>query len=249
MFKDSNGNLVAREQVIFPLVTVSEDGKVWNCVGTGFYIHSAGGFITAKHVFYKNDHTPLSTIYGVHSFADGRTALRPARHFTTHESADLAVGMLTEFRMFKGPSPTKAEKVCHVLSLRRREPGIGELITSDAFPSTRVKQTGETEYTMSFQIRQSKGKIIGYQERGNPFLTSRHYETNMSIIDGASGGPVFDDNAKVIGINSTGMDVMEGDEPYSRITPISFILDLVVPDPQGKITIRELIDNGLISFE
>ena len=66
----------------FPLVTASSDGTFWTCVGSGVYINPTGWFVTAKHIFEKNVGSLIPTHYGIHTFEDGRSALRVAKNST-----------------------------------------------------------------------------------------------------------------------------------------------------------------------
>lgn len=77
-------------------------------------------------------------------------------------------------------------------------------------------------------------------------VRNRCYQTTMTIEHGASGGPVLK-NDLVVGINSSGMDLPEGEIPISFITPIDLILDLSVPNGDQLISIKELVTNGSIN--
>ena len=101
------------------------------------------------------------------------------------------------------------------------------------------------EYEFTFSGKWATGEIIDFHEEGSPVVRNRCYQTTMLIEHGASGGPVLK-NDLVIGINSSGMEVMENEIPISFVTPIDLILDLSVPNGKGTITIKELVEGGSI---
>lgn len=82
-------------------------------------------------------------------------------------------------------------------------------------------------------------------------LPGNVYETSITIKGGASGGPVYDENGNVFGVNSTGIDGTN----ISYVSSIGDILDLAVCDlslsdgsRRATMTIRELIGHGAIQI-
>ncbi len=70
----------------------------------------------------------------------------------------------------------------------------------------------------------------------------------MLIKHGASGGPVLRGNT-IIGVNSTGFDIFQNEEPISFITPITQILELTLRDSDGeKTSVQELMDKGHMPY-
>lgn len=73
------------------------------------------------------------------------------------------------------------------------------------------------------------------------------YQTNMKILSGASGGPVFNSAGNVIGVNSTSFTV---DPPYtsfisSIVGAFNIIVEGVMPYAyKEKWTIEELCNLG-----
>jgi hypothetical protein len=243
MFKNSLGTQTLIEEPIFPLVSYNPDTNIWKCVGTGFFIQGLGGFVTAKHVFLDNSGQPLPTLYGVQTTATNERHLRPIKHVVTHPNADICIGMLGKRRLRGGVNVDP--EIATAFSLKFQRLDNGDKVKSYAFPLTEKDslETGEFEFT--FQGKWAVGEIVDFHEKGSPVVRNRCYQTTMNIEHGASGGPVLR-NDLVIGINSSGMEVMENETPISFVTPIDLILDLSVPNGQDLITVKELVDNGSI---
>jgi len=85
------------------------------------------------------------------------------------------------------------------------------------------------------------------------FFKGTCIQTNMQIKGGASGGPVFNDEGYVIGINSTGFEMTDSEEPISFVTPIQKVFDIEYPlnTDEGIRSVKfiELESFGLIEFE
>ncbi|GEP93712.1 Trypsin-like peptidase domain-containing protein [Chitinophaga terrae (ex Kim and Jung 2007)] len=242
MFKNSEGKLVSREASIFPLITFDPQKKDFRCLGTGFFIHPYGGFVTAKHVFIKPDGTHQPTLYGVQSLEDGTRIVRELKHLVVHPNADIAIGFLGDAKnndaFNKNPVPASA------FQLSFASPNIGDEILTYAYPLTQSEWLDDDNKQFTFQGRESAGKVEEYHKDGFLSLKNACYQTSMRIDGGASGGPVMK-GAYVIGVNSTGMDF--GDDAISCITPVSFLQDLAVPSGDRLVSIPELINAGFIS--
>jgi hypothetical protein len=68
----------------------------------------------------------------------------------------------------------------------------------------------------------------------------------MAIDSGSSGGPVFNNEGYVVGINSGSFDLDGMEDPISFVTPLDFILDLRLTDGDKMISIRDAIERGAI---
>jgi len=241
MFKNSEGRVVPREASIFPLITFDPTSRVFNCLGTGFFVTPFGGFVTAKHVFFKNDGTHQPTLYGVQSLEDGTRVVRRLKHLVVHPDADIAIGMLgnaTNNDAFnRNPAPASAFR----LSFQPLE--IGDEISTYAFPNTQSEWLDNDNQQFTFQGVWSSGVVEDYHCDGMGLLRNACYQTTMRLDGGASGGPVLR-NATVVAVNSTGMDL--GDAAISGVTPVTYLRDLSVPSGNGNISISELIAAGYI---
>ncbi|SFW82754.1 S1 family peptidase [Chitinophaga sancti] len=242
MFKNSEGKLVPKEASIFPLITFDPKSKVFNCVGTGFFITPFGGFVTAKHVFFKNDGTHRPTLYGVQSLEDGTRVVRTLKHLVVHPNADIAIGMLGDAKNNDrfNQNPVPASAFC--LSFQPLQ--TGDAISTYAFPNTQNEWLDDDHQQFTFQGVWSSGIVEDFHPNGMGLLRNACYQTTMKIDGGASGGPVLH-NATVVAVNSTGMDL--GDVAISSLTPVTFLKDLSVPSENGNIPIPDLIAGGYIT--
>jgi len=244
MFRNSEGQEVNPEECIFPLVTYIPNRNIWRCLGTAFFITPNGGFVTAKHVFFDNDRNYYPTLYGVQTTHNGEHHLRILRHLVLHENADIGVGMLGARRV---PVEQNIQpEITPYFQLDFGRPANGDTIRTFAFPLTEREDLGNGQVEFEFFGTWSPGNITGYHPEGSLMVRNECYQTSMQIDFGASGGPVLK-NDLVIAINSSAGNVPEGAEPESYISPIDLILDLQVPNGDGRISIRELVHKGNIS--
>lgn len=122
----------------------------------------------------------------------------------------------------------------------------GDSVRTYAFPLTEKQDLEDGQVKFTFSGKWATGSVVDFHEEGSPIIKNRYYQTTMAIEHGASGGPVLKNNL-VVGINSSGMNLPEGETVISFITPIDLILDLSVPIGDKLITIKELVANGSIS--
>jgi len=246
MFKNSLGTKTLAEELIFPLVSFNPDSNIWKCVGTGFFIQGYGGFVTAKHVFFDNTGEPLPTMFGIQSTSSNELHVRPVENLALHIHADIGVGMLGKRRMKGKINIEPVIAPSFTLNFHRQKNG--DNVRTFAFPLTETQTFENGEFEFTFIGKWSVGQIVDFHEEGSPMVRNRCYQTNMDIEHGASGGPVLN-NDLVIGINSSGMEVMESESPISFVTPIDLILDLSVPYGKDSISIKELTKNGSIHIK
>lgn len=241
-FKDNFGVVHDADELVFPILYLNEKTDKFHVIGTGYFIHPNGGFITAKHVLFDNDGKELRPCYAVQTLKEGRRIVREIVKIFPHETADITVGML-KGQLKKNDKPHLV--VSFPISLN--PPNIGNKIKTYAFNKSEVKYEDGTQVGI-FKGSWSVGEIQQLIKAGDHFrLKSDCYETSMHIAARASGGPVII-GTRIIGVNSSGWDLDNGDA-LSYITPISEIFDLVVSNSDGKEwTIRELMQSGFIPF-
>lgn len=244
MFKNSLGSETYQEEPIFPLVTYNSDKNIWRCVGTGFFIQGYGGFATAKHVFFDNDGKHLPTLYAVQTTSKMERHIRLLKHFVVHPEADIAVGFLGKRRLEGGVDVTPEIATSFMLNFEKLN--IEDSVRTYAFPLTQTENLEDGEFEFTFEGKWATGKIVDFHEDGSPLVRNKCYQTTMIIEHGASGGPVLKNNL-VVGINSSGMTLPEGEVPVSFFTPIDLILDLSVPNDNKLISIKDLVANGSIA--
>lgn len=229
---------LGRESV-FPIFE-KKDG-ILEYSATGFFVGSQGMFVTAKHVVtdkYGNFITPL---YAAH--INGKDVIIReilSSNVVMHPKSDIVIGG------FPPMSKNGEELKNNSLEMVARKIDIGESITTFAYPKSKKIENSDTIIKI---VPEFYGGII---EEYHPFRDlvlqpGESYRTDMLILSGASGGPVFDKSGRVVGVNSTSYGVPESAEekPISYITPILELLGLEVPSQRyGKITIEELFQKS-----
>lgn len=229
------------EESIFPLITYNPKTNIWKCLGTGFFINPYGGFVTAKHVAFENENSYEPTLYAIQTTKKQERHLRPIAYYRMHRNADIVVGYLGKRRLSDGSNVEP--EIAPAFQLNLKPLSEGDEVRTFAFPLSEAAEIESGTFELSFKGTWSAGKIIELMDR-SPLVNNKCYHTNMKIEGGASGGPVLKNNV-VIGINSSGFDITDGD-PISFVTPIDLILSLKVPDNREEITIHELVKKGHI---
>lgn len=236
MFKDNFGNDVYAIQLTFPILRKKPD-ETFTTVGTGFFIHPAGGFVTAKHCLFKGEKYD-DQCYGVHSISANEHFIRKIQYFEAHPIADIGVGML---RGQLKDRLTGETKLMPSFPIAAQAINIADDISTLAFPRMTIDQN----QVGTFPCDKFTGKITEHLPDGTSHLKDECYATNMHIPTMASGGPTLRGNT-IIGVNSTAMSLTEDDDdPISFITPISKVFEIVLKDSDGnETTIQELINSG-----
>lgn len=241
-FRDNYGVLHDYEELIFPIIYKNIKTGVYHAIGTGYFIHANGGFITAKHVLYHQEKL-LKPCYAIQTLDDKTRFIREIVAFFPHPKADIGVGML-KGQIKKGTQPHYVA----AFSISLSPPKVGDKISTYAFPKSEVVIKNNSQ-TGVFRGTWSSGEIKRFIPAGeHHLLETDSFETSMHIAARASGGPVLR-GAYIIGVNSTGWDIEEGQEPVSNITPVHEILDLIIKNSDGsETTVRNLMEDGDISF-
>ena len=168
--------------------------------------------------------------------------------FVSHGLADVAVGVCAPMKHKITGEPLFNK----VLTLSMSLPRIGENVWTYAYPGTTVKQGENAEITCHAKFY--AGHVQEYHPNGRDkvILPFPCFRTSIVLHGGASGGPVFGENKKVIGINSTGFD---GDADISYISRIQDTLDLSIRDvvmpgeaEPSNVSLRDLIAINHVSI-
>lgn len=210
---NKDGTICSPDESTFPILKQLEN-DCWQLIGTGFFITKNGIFLTAKHVLQdvlnanKQTHPIVAFLFP----SQGIYQIRPILKGFLNVEGDVAAGIIQN----KDPSGKLLYNPFYGLSCK--EMRAGDKIVTCAYPET--KHSG---FDITFRIKFYNGEIQEYlsQGRDNVMLPNPCYHTSINILGGASGGPVFNSDGHVIGINSTGFS--SGDLDHS---PISFISDI-----------------------
>lgn len=242
-FKDNYGRIHQYDELIFPIIYHNQKTDKYHAIGTGYFFHANGGFITAKHVLFDNGKL-LSPCYAIQTLDTGERIKREIRIFFPHADADIGVGML------RGQLYKHGKEHLHVsLAISLTPPNIGDKISTYAFPKSEII-IEKDEQVGVFQGTWSNGEIRKLVKSGDHhLLKTDSFETTMHIAGRASGGPVLR-GVQVIGVNSSGWDFLEGQEPVSNITPVHEVLDMMLTDSDGNETsVRKLMESGHVQFQ
>ncbi len=244
---DGNKNIINPSHAIFPIIKHDRNGFIC-LIGTGFFIAENGLFLTAKHVLMDvlDDNGNQTHAISLVQFLEGSYVIRPILKCSSHEVADISVGISAPMASSNGK--TLKNKL---IKLTSNIGEVGKGVFTYAYPKTVIKHSAKQ--TLHFNVDYYKGFIQKDYPNGRDkiLLPGACFQTSMYIHGGASGGPVFNDEGVVCGVNSTGYE----NEPLSFITPINTIVNLVLNDvgtpnnSTGQISIQELINDKFILYD
>ncbi|MDH0123313.1 serine protease [Brucella intermedia] len=238
------------KQAIAPIFAVSKDSnREWQFLGTGFFI-AQGLLVTARHVFegiyeewgedgFRNQ---INDPYIIHNVSGNNAIIRPIISTSTSVHTDTIVAQV-------GTIPNQIN-AC--LPLKRDKPKPGDLAFTYAYPNTKVFD-GPDGRDVVMEPSFYRGNVIEYfpKKRDSTFIKWPSFQVDFYMHPGASGGPVFDKDGKVFGINCASM---EPDRNIAYVTSIDSVKDASVHHAkfEGKfyenLPLRTLIKAGVIKF-
>ena len=217
-------------RAVCPIVKVSKS-EVMELCGTGFFVAPGGVFATAKHVFEIHV-LPDDEFEVIQECADGALVRRPIQRgdIVTHEACDAAVLKLEPLNAEDAPcdDPPWVE-------VMRLDPEPEELVGSFVFshtivhdPETMMFEDGEDlAQRIQYRSHWEVGLAIETHADGHRLVKGRCHETSVFLEGRASGGPLFNSNGFVVGVNSTGVAEKRG-APNSIATSIIAVDELLV---------------------
>ncbi|OED38849.1 hypothetical protein AB834_00515 [PVC group bacterium (ex Bugula neritina AB1)] len=237
-------------EAIFPFLTGNEtDG--FKFLATGSFIHPYGGFVTAAHVLLEKDGSLVDPLIAVHLDINGNPLVRhfTKENFSIDKKADIAFGLLGHPVNIE--SKARVENPYFIMSASKIL--VSDPIKTGAYPLSNIEKIDDQQIG-EFKLDWFDGVITEAHPNGRDktLLPGACYRTDMHIMSGASGGPVFNKDGLLIGVNSTGIDFTSEDEnpPLSYITPIDEIFGLAVRTESGGIkTILELCNEGYLKLQ
>jgi len=161
------------------------------------------------------------------------------RNLLLHDKADIALGFL------EIPPGKKGGKLFEPkgLYLSLVIPGEGEEVSTCAYSDNPNSPHTYDKLKLGPLIKRAFGVVRKYYPEGRDayLLPGPCVETSMTLKAGLSGGPVFNKNGYIIGVNSTSFTGLEKDISY--FTPISPILTLPFAiEEEGKLINTTLLD-------
>ena len=227
-------------QAIFPILSKDENGYFF--IGTGFFINELGWFITAKHVAIDNE-KPINPFIVIQVVNEEEFQPRIVKGFWYHETADVIVGKLLPMKTKEGNDLTNPALILKTSLIKNQK----EIFTY-AYPDSKIDTPEGRFQKGQFAPKYYYGKIQSISNRNDAFFKGICIQSNMLVKGGASGGPVFNNNGYVVGINTSGYALIEGQEPISFTTPIQDAFDVEVPFSDGgevkKVPLKALIELG-----
>jgi len=229
LFKCTTGNdeVTSPSDAVFPIVKQCVDTGKLDFVGTGFFIGAEGLFLTASHVLkdvFDNKGRARREAIGVMQKTPNNTFI--PRHVVrsfSFEFSDISIGVLAAA---KNNHTGDSIRNC-VLNLKEKEPEVGELVFTYAFPDTFVlnKLQDAPKNTLNMRSNYYEGHIVEFfpYGRDRAMLPNPCWRTSMYVHGGASGGPVMTSDGKVVGINSSSLF---GEPNVSYVSTIRHALDI-----------------------
>jgi hypothetical protein len=223
------------QKSVVPIFKFSKSGTI-ELIGTGFFVAVNGIMATAKHVFEGND-IQQSDKFEILQECGNEIYKRPIKNIIGHPSKDLAITQLDN------PHDSCSDCSNHpIVSIMELPPEKNEVVASFSFSHTVVHEPEPYKFSdgkaLAQLVRYRSHWEIGLAEDFYPdglmFVEGPCFTTSIFVEGRGSGGPVFNSNGFVIGLNSTGFAQDEG-LPHSTASCICSILDLKI----GNQTIRE----------
>lgn len=240
---NKDGTICSPSESTFPILKQLENDN-WQLIGTGFFIAKNGIFLTAKHVLRdvlddKNKQTQPIVVFLFPS--QGVYQVRRILKGFLNVPGDMAAGVIENTSL----SGELLYNPFYTLSYKKMEPG--DKVVTCAYP-----ETIHAGPDITFRIKFYSGEIQEYLPQGrDKMLPNSCYHTTINILGGASGGPVFNSEGRVIGINSTGFTCSDDQLPISFISDIKDCINIILEDitlPCGnyiqKCTIKDLCESG-----
>ena len=200
-------------------------------IGTGAYITRYGFFITAKHVLEElvdASGAALAASYVMHFPDERQIHLRQIIRAFLLRAADVAIGYADNYETKYPNAPLMNLRYSLTLDV----PRAGSRLVTYVYPENRVLNFDPNGEPPTLSSDFYEGDFLRHvEDSDNPWLPYPHFETSIAIRSGASGGPVFDERGRIVGIASRGWDFRgaehEGNE-LSSIIPVASLLSCEV---------------------
>lgn len=134
-------------------------------------------------------------------------------------------------------------------------PKVGDRIVAFGFPKSKVNIRKDHAGTSHIEVNDEPSVSVGeikevYPERRDSFmLTFPCVRTNARLEGGMSGGPVFNDEGKLVGVVCAGTDVQEGEEPISYVALLWPLMSTLIVDKGVKYPLLDLAKKSIVKAE
>ncbi len=202
-----------KTDAVFPIISKNNNGEV-TVLGTGFFISRTGIFVTARHVFENMPEDEI--IYLIQLVGAKEIIERPIITKWMSLKSDICIGLA---------APMQDDSGNHLLNTRCRlstkKPVINDSVYTYSFPKSEAENSYDASI-IKFNPDFFKGEILQlYPDGRDKTMNWPCYETNIHIYAGSSGGPVFNENDNVIGVNCSSI------EPYVDASFITGVRDII----------------------
>jgi len=225
IIKESNKETYA-EQFVISFIRGQIDKPVF--VGTGFLFSPCGLFITAKHVLYEHEKYD-EDLFAITLNKEGIPIQSKIVWGWKHNTADIAFGII------QSPDypPNEFGELYDIITpqLNFDETIINGNIFAYSFRNSIFNSVDSMNYEMQYIPTLYTGIVQGFHPEGIRLIKNPSYDCLMNSQPGCSGGPVFYQNSKIIGIISA---CLPGDETVMgnmTATDIRLALSLIFPSP------------------
>lgn len=217
-----DGRLADPSTVVVPLYRHINAGRAMEVIGTGFFV-TQSTVVTARHVAESAlapDSQGFPGLWGIQIIEGGQYYRRPVVNVVMHPTTDIALCVLANMTH----RLTGANLSNPLVRLSARDPAIDEHVFTYAYPDTSFEQEGERP-RLDLNPHFYDGHITQHHPDGRDrvMLPFPCFETSIHIHGGASGGPVFDAQGAVIGINVSSLNP---DTDVSYIAKVRDVFDL-----------------------
>jgi len=216
-------------EAIFPIIKQDISSKKYFFIGTGFFITNEGVIMTAKHVLQDviDGNVATGPIGICHFLPGNQYKLRSIVKGFWRKDSDIAVALLDQPRHNK-TNQTLKNKSLQLTSFPCHR---GDSVFTYAYPASDVVHLDKSQKMMlapeyfSGVLEKEYPRGVDYEILPNPC-----WRTSIHVHAGASGGPVFNSDGRVIGMNSASYKNHPG---RSFVSTVKHILKL---DLSGMIT-------------
>lgn len=222
-------------------VSLSGEAKL---IGTGFWVTGKGHLVTAWHVIADNigaDGVDEGPIYAMQTYPNRKAVPRVLRKTMKHKLYDLALSETV------GPDGDDADPTW-TFSMTLNEAKVGEFvgtysfvaidqsfegekyegITTDRFNGKLAIPEANLVFDLTFATRINTGEVLEIfpEKRDSVIMPFPCFCSDIPIYGANSGGPVFDRQGRVCGVNGTSI----AGQDVSFHMPLKGILDLWARD-------------------
>lgn len=261
-----DGSSVDPRRTIIPICFGNPEGDDIIQWGSAFtVIGPVNVFLTARHIFEDLDRVASvddsgllrwkgkGRIFGIWfeepNEPEVKYFYRDVQQVWRHEQYDLAFGRFRPMRNLKTGEMLK--DVGPLWDLRTPEEG--DNIGTYAYPELRGDRSIDMLRQAFRKLKVGTGKVTKVYPNGrdSTMLPGPCFESSLSLLGGMSGGPVFNHEGNLCGINSTGMSLGEGDKPISMVSLLSPAMDMELPISRGGkiISLKEIGRKGFIQIK